>query len=118
VTRDGGVVIIASSCAAGTGPQSFVDVHRSCDGPIEVLQRIRCEEPLGVQWQNQILSRIQMRNHVMLKSQLDDALVRSMRLEPVHSMDLALAEALRRLGASAEVGVIPDGPLVLPLLAG
>ncbi len=117
VTRDGGVVIIASSCAAGAGPQSFVDLHRSCGGSIEVLQRIQREEPVGVQWQNQILSRIQMRNHVMVKSQLDEALVRSMRLEPVHSLELALAEALRRLGASAEIAVIPDGPLVLPLLA-
>lgn len=117
VTRDGGIVIIASSCTSGAGPQSFVDVHCSCGGPLEVLQRIRREEPLGVQWQNQILSRIQMRNHVMLRSELDDALVTSMRLEPVRSLDLALEEAMRRLGDSAEVAVIPDGPLVLPLLA-
>ncbi len=115
VAREGGIIIIASSCASGAGPQSFVDVHRSCSGPLEVLQRIRREEPLGVQWQNQILSRIQMRNHVMLRSELDDALVRSMRLEPVRSVDLALEEAMRRLGASAEVAVIPDGPLVLPV---
>ncbi|MBN1856371.1 MAG: nickel-dependent lactate racemase [Dehalococcoidia bacterium] len=116
VTRDGGVVIVASSCSDGVGPQSFVDLHQSCAGPIDVLQKIRREEPVGVQWQNQILARIQMRNHVMLHSELDDALVRSMQLEPVHDLSEAVAVALQRLGPKAEIGVIPEGPLVLPLL--
>ncbi len=116
VTRDGGVVIVASCCSDGAGPQSFVDLHQSCVGPIDVLQKIRREEPIGVQWQNQILARIQMRNHVMLRSGLDDSLVRSMKLEPVHDMTEAVAVALQRLGPNAEIGIIPDGPLVLPLL--
>jgi len=116
VTRDGGVVIVASSCSDGVGPQSFVDLHQSCGGPIDVLQKIRREEPIGVQWQNQILARIQMRNHVMLRSELDDAVVSSMQLEPVHDLTTAVAAALQRLGPRAEIGVIPDGPLVLPLL--
>jgi len=107
---------VASSCSDGVGPQSFVDLHQSCGGPIDVLQKIRREEPIGVQWQNQILARIQMRNHVMLRSELDDAVVSSMQLEPVHDLTTAVAAALQRLGPRAEIGVIPDGPLVLPLL--
>ncbi len=118
VTRDGGIVIAASSCSSGAGPESFLELHQSCTGPIDVLQRIRREEPIGVQWQNQVLARIQLRNQVMLLSELDDELVRSMQLEPVHDMDEAVAMALRRLGDDAEIAVIPDGPLVLPLLDG
>jgi len=116
VTRDGGIVIAASSCSSGPGPQSFLELHRSCKSPIDVLQKIRREEPIGVQWQNQILARIQLRNQVMLRSELDDQLVRSMQLEPVHDLDEAVAVALRRLGKNAEIGLIPEGPLVLPLL--
>lgn len=116
ITRDGGIVIVASSCTEGSGPQSFVDVHRSCAGPIDVLQKVRREEPLGVQWQNQILARIQMRNRVMLRSELPDELVRGMRLEPVSDLDAAVADALRLIGPTAEVAVIPEGPLVLPLV--
>ncbi len=115
VTRDGGIVLIASSCTAGQGPESFVDLHRSCDSPIEVLQRIRREEPIGVQWQNQILARIQMRNQVMLRSELSDEVVRGMWIEPVRDLDSALAVAIERIGCRAEVAVIPEGPLVLPL---
>ena len=118
VTRDGGIVIAASSCSDGAGPQSFLELHQSCAGPINVLQKIRREEPIGVQWQNQILARIQLRNQVMLRSELDDELVRSMQIEPVRDLDAAIAVALRRLGEDAEIGVIPGGPLVLPLLDG
>jgi lactate racemase len=116
ITRDGGIVIIASSCSAGVGPASFVELHQSSRDPIDVMQRIRRDEPIGVQWQNQILARIQMRNQVMLRSELDDELVRRMWLEPVHDLESAVAEAIRRIGPGAEVAVLPEGPLVLPLL--
>ena len=116
ITRDGGIVIIASSCAAGVGPQSFVDVHRACRNPIDVMQKVRREEPLGVQWQNQILARIQMRNQVMLRSELPDEVVRGMWIEPVDDVNAAVASALVRMGREAQIAVIPEGPLVLPLL--
>ncbi len=116
VARDGGIVIVASSCSAGAGPQSFVDVHASCANPIEVMQMIRREEPLGVQWQNQILARIQMRNDIMLKCELDSDLVRRMGIKPIDDIGAALETAIARMGPDAEIGVIPEGPLVLPLL--
>ena len=117
VTRDGGIILIASSCSAGAGPQSFVDVHSSCASPIDVMQKIRREEPFGVQWQNQILARIQMRHQVLLRSELPDELVLQMRLTPVRDLDSAVASAIEQMGPCAEVAVIPEGPLVLPLCA-
>lgn len=116
VTRDGGVVISASSCECGVGPQAFLDLHQSCRGPIEVLQKIRREEPVGVQWQNQILARIQMRNLLMLRSTLDDDVVGSMGIEPVGDLDAAVNRAIALFGPDAEIAVIPQGPLVLPLI--
>jgi len=116
VTRDGGIVISASSCSSGVGPQSFVDLHLSCKDPIEVLQKIRREEPIGVQWQNQILARIQMRNTLMLRSELDDSVVQSMRIEPVHDLGKAVQRAIEMVGPDAEIAVLPEGPLALPLL--
>ncbi len=116
VTRDGGVVISASSCECGAGPQAFIDLHQSCGGPVEVLQKIRREEPVGVQWQNQILARIQMRNQLMLRSTLADDLVRCMGIEPVNDLDTAVDRAISLFGRDAEIAVIPQGPLVLPLI--
>ncbi len=117
ITRDGGIIISASSCSAGAGPDSFVALHRSCANPIDVMQRIRREEPIGVQWQNQILARIQMRNQIMLRSELDPELIGSLWIEPVSDLDAAVSEAIRRIGPRADIAVIPEGPLVLPLMA-
>jgi len=58
-----------------------------------------------------------MRNHLMLYSKLSDELVRSMRIEPVSNLNNAVLQAIAQLGEDAEIAVIPEGPLVLPMLA-
>ena len=116
ITRDGGIVIIASSCSAGVGPEAFRELHVSVGSPKEVLQKIRREEPIGVQWQNQILARTQLRNDIYLVSELEDSVVRDMMLTPIHSIEEGLSKAFEALGQQAEVAVMREGPLVLPLL--
>ena len=116
ITRDGGIIISASACNTGIGPEIFREVHASVSSPEEVLQKIRREEPIGVQWQNQILARIQLKHNFYLFSCLADNLVRDMMILPVRSVEEGLAEAFKLLGNDAEVAVIPEGPVVLPLL--
>ena len=57
-----------------------------------------------------------MRNQVMLRSELPEEVVRGMWIEPVHDINAAVASALVRMGREAEIAVVPEGPLVLPLL--
>ncbi|MFC2017508.1 nickel-dependent lactate racemase, partial [Chloroflexota bacterium] len=116
ITRDGGIIIIASSCSAGVGPQAFRELHRSVSSPEEVLQKIKREEPIGVQWQNQILARTQMKNDVYLVSSLEDTVVKDVMITPIRTIEEGLAKAFEVLGKDAEVAVIPEGPFVLPLL--
>ncbi len=116
ITRDGGIIIIASSCNSGIGPEAFRELHTAVNSPKEVLQKIRREEPIGVQWQNQILARSQMRNDIYLLSELEGGIVRDMMMTPIHSIEEGLKRAFEVLGGKAEVAVIPEGPLVLPLL--
>jgi len=116
ITRDGGVIIIASSCSTGVGPEAFRELHASVDSPKEVLQKIKREEPIGVQWQNQILARAQLKNDIYLLSNLEDNVVKDMMIIPIHTMEEGLEKALEALGDDAEIAVIPEGPLVLPLL--
>ena len=115
ITRDGGIIIIASSCTAGVGPEEFLNLHKSARSASEVLQKIRSEEPIGVQWQNQILARAQLRNDVYLVSGLQDSLVRDVMMVPVRTIEEGLEKAFQVLGRDAEVAVIPEGPLVLPV---
>jgi len=116
ITRDGGIIIIASACRAGVGPEAFLKLHASVSSPKEVLQKIRREEPIGVQWENQILARTQLKNDIYLVSGLEDSVVRDMMITPVGSVEEGLAKAFEVLGDDAEIAVIPEGPLVLPIL--
>jgi len=116
ITRDGGIIIIASSCSAGVGPEEFRALHAAVSSPKEVLQKIRRAEPIGVQWENQILARTQMKNDIYLVSSLEDSVVKDMMITPIHTIEEGLEKAFMALGSDAEVAIIPEGPLVLPLL--
>lgn len=116
ITRDGGIVIAASSCCTGIGPEEFRTLHASVSSPEEVLQKIKRLEPIGVQWENQILARIQMKNDIYLVSGLEDNVVTDMMITPIRTIEEGLEKAFKALGNDAEIAVIPEGPLVLPLL--
>ncbi len=116
ITRDGGIVIIASSCSTGKGPEDFIDLHASVNSPKEVLQKIRREEPIGLQWQNQILARDQLKHDIYLVSNLEDNIVKSMMMTPIRTIEEGLEKAIKVLGTDAEIAVIPEGPLVVPAL--
>jgi nickel-dependent lactate racemase len=116
ITRDGGIIIIASSCNTGVGPEEFLNLHRSVNSAREVLQKIRSQEPTGVQWQNQILARTQLNKDIYLVSGLEDSLVRDMMIVPIHTIEQGLERAFQVLGRDAEVAIIPEGPSVLPIL--
>lgn len=116
ITRQGGIIIIASACNEGGGPEAFLKLHRAAASPAEALERSRLEDPLGVQWQNQILARSQLKNDIYLVSGLQNSLVESMMMKPVKTINQGLEMAFSALGREARVAVIPQGPLVMPVL--
>jgi nickel-dependent lactate racemase len=116
IARRGGIIIIAAACDAGVGPDSFKDLHAEADTPEEVLHRIKAEGPIGVQWQNQVLARVQLNNDIYLVSDLEGDLAEKMMVKPFPSVEAALEKALEVRGNGAEIAVIPEGPLVLPIL--
>ena len=118
ITREGGIIIIAAACDTGIGPDSFKNLHAEADTLQEVLNRIKSEGPIGVQWQNQVLARVQLSNPVYLVSELEASLAEKMKVTPFPSVESALENALLVLGNKAEIALIPEGPLVLPILEG
>jgi len=116
VTRDGGIIIVASSCRTGIGPEAFLELHRSVASPKEVIRKVKREEPVGVQWENQVLARTQLKQDIYLVSNLDERVVRDMMITPVSTVEAGLEMAFSAMGDNAEITVIPEGPLILPLL--
>jgi len=116
ITREGGIIIVASACSAGIGPKAFLKLHASASSPEEVQQLIKQKEPIGVQWENQVLARTQMKNAIYLVSELADSTVKDMMITPIRTVEEGLEKAFQVLGQDTEIAVIPEGPLVLPLL--
>lgn len=117
VTRDGGVIIMVSSCYTGVGPDDFVKLHAAADSPQDVLTKISRPESHGVAWQNQMLARAQLKHRVFLLSTLEDRLVEPMMVTPIHSVGAGLEKAFESLGKDARIAVLPEGPLVLPIIS-
>jgi nickel-dependent lactate racemase len=118
VTRPGGIILVASLCDRGVGPQSFFDLQAACRSPEELLIRIKSGDAEGVTWQNQILARAMQTHPIYLFSCLPRDTVEALHLHPIASLEEGLSEALRKLGPRAKVAVIPDGPRVLASVAG
>ncbi len=116
ITREGGIIVMASSCNHGAGPEAFTQLHLSSRSPAELLQNLQTEGLNHLPWQNQRLARVQLNNDIYLVSELDDSLVKDMMMIPVPSIEEGLNRAFQRLGSEAEVAVVPEGHLVLPLL--
>jgi nickel-dependent lactate racemase len=116
ITRKGGAIIIASSCHRGAGPEAFTQMHLSSRSPAEVLQKAKSVHLTHLPWQNQRLAHVQQENDIYLVSELDDKLVKSMMMTPVRSIEEGLEKAFLKLGRKAEIAVIPEGHLVLPVL--
>lgn len=114
VTKEGGIIIAAAECGEGLGPDEFVDLHRRSGSPEEILRIIREEEPIGVQWENQILAQLQKKFDVYLKSELEDEKVEGMGIRPISSLEEGLGKAFDQLGSDAEVVTMAEGPMLIP----
>ncbi len=116
ITRDGGIIIVASACSRGVGADDFKSMQVSARSPGEVLESLRGSCHAGAGWQNLILARAQLNHSVYLLSGLKDEEAARMMVTPVHSIREGLDKAFRALGKDAEIAIIPEGPLVLPVV--
>ena len=115
--REGGVVIMLSSCTDGHGGE---DLYRelaeepdSRKAAEKILRRGR-GETVPDQWQAQILLRILERASVVFVSEAPDEMIRNMHMIPAHSIGEALRMAKDILGNdSPTVTAIPDGISVM-----
>ena len=115
--REGGVVIMLSSCTDGHGGEDLYrelaeepDNRKAAE---KILKRGR-NETVPDQWQAQILLRILERASVVFVSEAPDEMIRNMHMIPAHSIGEALAIAKDILGNNAPtITAIPDGISVM-----
>ncbi|MDR3644104.1 MAG: nickel-dependent lactate racemase [Clostridia bacterium] len=117
--KKGGVIILASECPDKNGNNEFERLIASCHTPEELFQEMSSGEPEPDKWQAQIFARILMDHKIILVS---DKVSRTdaERLFMTHcrTPDEALRIALGLEGPDAKINVIPEGPVVIPVMSG
>lgn len=112
VCREGGVIIMAAACGAGHGGEEFARTFREDGSAGEILAHIEsvpAGETVADQWQSQILARVLKKCRVVLISEADPELVRSLQMYPAADLKEALETADRLLGHAGRIAVIPQG---------
>lgn len=118
IVKPGGLIIIACECSEGVPAGSPFDrLLRETSNPEEILGLLM--QPgfqRAEQWQAQIQSLISKRARVLLYSNLPAESVRAAHLSPCDDISAAVEQEIAKLGASARVAVLPQGPLTIPYL--
>jgi nickel-dependent lactate racemase len=111
--REGGILILVSSCWGGIGNRNFYSLLARHATPEAVLEEVEREYRLGYQT-SASLARMALRHSLWAVSDLDDDILKGAFLIPHSSLPAALEEALRRQGGGAEVLFLPKGSVTVP----
>jgi nickel-dependent lactate racemase len=119
--KDGGCLILVSSCRDGVGDEAYIKLLASEAEPEAVLRRISQSYRLGWHKAGKI-ARVAMRVTIMAVSELDAGLLAQAFIEKQPSIQAAVDEALRRFAASsggktARLILLPDGTVTVPRIS-
>jgi len=118
IVKAGGTIILAASLSEGLGSPEFQ--HLMKDNPdLRIFkQRILGKDYFVMdQWQLEELAKVLERCKVKVVSDgLPAETLRQCYVEPVESVERAVADALAEYGPNARLAVIPKGPYVLPVV--
>lgn len=117
VVRAGGVIIVVAQCVDGVGHGCFEELLLSCSS-VEELDRKMSKPPNGIdKWQVQILARALRKSTVILVNEtMSKEEVERLFLVHAASVEEALEAAFRLKGRDASISVMPEGPVVIPVV--
>jgi nickel-dependent lactate racemase len=119
VVRRGGTIILAAELSEGIGSAEFQRLLVEMASPDEFVARIRDGFVCVDQWMLQHLCQVLRKAEVVLVTPRTDLeLLRSLPLRSSPTVEEGLSRELGRLGRTARVAVIPEGPYVLATVGG
>lgn len=115
--NEGGVIIICSSCADGTGGDFFYHLLADSKDAKEAYQKLNDVAPENTefdQWEAQILARILCKaNVIIVTDKCDPKIITDMHINHAYTIDEALEKAYNIVGKDKKVTIIPDGISVI-----
>lgn len=113
----GGVIIICSSCADGTGGDFFYKLLADNPSAEVAYQKLNDVDPKDTefdQWEAQILARILCKaNIIIVSDKCDPKIITSMHIKHAYTLEEALEKARSIVGKDKKITVIPDGISVI-----
>lgn len=117
MTKKGGVIIIAAECRDGIGHTNFRELMQSCRTKEELLQKMCAPHKEIDKWQAQILVRaLAEKTVILVNDTLEQSELKKMFIMQASNPDSALKHAKVLKGQNASISVIPEGPVVIPLV--
>jgi nickel-dependent lactate racemase len=119
IVKRGGTIILAASLSEGLGSPEFVELMRDNQDLARFRQRILGSDYFVMdQWQLEKLAQVVAHCKIKVVSDgLSAATLRQCYVEPVATVEQAVAASLQEYGPTAKIAVIPKGPYVLPYVA-
>jgi nickel-dependent lactate racemase len=115
--KQGGTIIAVNECIDGIGQEKFKELIFSGMKPSKIYDKISNEEiAVPDQWEIQILARILMKADIFIISKLTRDMIGNIGLKYAESVEEAVKIGLKKYGPDASILILPNGPLVLPLL--
>ena len=118
IVKRGGTIILAASLTEGLGSPEFQAMLREYESNGQYDKpspHATCEMD---EWQLVMLKKVLATCRVKVVSHgLSAEILRRCRVEPVATVEQAIAESLVEYGPQATLAVIPKGPYVMPVLA-
>ncbi len=115
--NEGGVIIICSSCADGTGGDFFYHLLADSKDAHDAYQKLNDVAPENTefdQWEAQILARILCKATVIIVTdKCDPKIITDMHIKHAYTIYEALEKAYNIVGKDKLVTVIPDGISVI-----
>ncbi len=119
IVKQGGTIILAVSLTEGVGSPEFEHLLKDNPDLVKFKDRIMGKDYFVMdQWQLEEFAKVAARCKIKVVSHgLSADILRRCHVEPVATVEQAIAECLVEYGPSARIGVIPKGPYVLPFVA-
>jgi len=111
--KDGGILIMVSSCREGLGEEAFYELLSSSETPAEVLEKIKENYVLGYHKAGK-MAEVNLWADVRACSDLPDELWKKIFIKPVRDLQKAVDDALKEKGPDAGIILLTDGCMTVP----
>jgi nickel-dependent lactate racemase len=113
--KEGGVLILVSSCREGLGDREFFDLLSASDDPAAVKERISAHYVLGYHKAGKI-AELTAWAEIWALTDLPPAQVRAAHMHPVEDLQHAVDSALARMGGEAKLLILMDASNTIPIV--